>query len=165
MHRPLWLCLCACLAASCSSPADKSSGAIKTGPRLYVTNERSGTLTIIDATTRTAIATISLGKRPRGLRPSPDGRLLYIALSGSPIAGPGVDESKLPPPDKQADGIGVVDLRAGKLAMVLPGGSDPEQVAVSADGARLFVANEDAAQMSVIDVATRQVVQTYKVGS
>ena len=87
-----------------------------------------------------------LGKRPRGLKLSPDGKLLYVALSGSPIAGPGVDESKLPPADKGADGIGVVDLATLKLVHVLRGVSDPEQLAVSADGKRLFVASEDTGQ-------------------
>src|SRR5262245_51319021 len=148
MHRFIPLCLCVGLAAACSSPTEKPQVATKTGPRLYVTNERAGTLTVIDVSTRNAIVTVPLGKRPRGLVPSSDGKRLYVALSGSPIAGPGVDESKLPPPDRQADGIGMVDLSTNKLITVLPGGSDPEQVALSADGNSIFVANEDAAQMS-----------------
>ena len=57
------------------------------GPRVYVTNERSGNMTVIDANTNQAIATIALGKRPRGIRLAPDGKTLYVALSGSPIAG------------------------------------------------------------------------------
>ena len=35
------------------------------------------------------------------------------------VAGPGVDESKLPPADLSADGIGVVDIKEGKLLKVL----------------------------------------------
>lgn len=95
---------------------------------------------------------------------SPDGKLLYVALSGSPIAGPGVDESKLPPPDRTADGIGVVDLAEQKLLRVIHSGTDPEQVAVSADGTKLFVANEDAATATVIDAASGQILKTYTVG-
>src|ERR1700755_1437162 len=53
-----------------------------------VSNERSGTVTVIDGTSRKAVATIEAGKRPRGIPPSPDGTLLYVALSGSPIHGP-----------------------------------------------------------------------------
>ena len=41
---------------------------------------------------RCGIATIPLGKRPRGIKASPDRTMLYVALSGSPAAGPGVDE-------------------------------------------------------------------------
>src|SRR5918994_4709352 len=65
--------------------------------RLYVTNEISGDLSVIDVETERVIATIPLGKRPRGVRVSPDRSTLYVALSGSPIAPPGVDEESLPP--------------------------------------------------------------------
>jgi YVTN family beta-propeller protein len=131
---------------------------------LYVTNESSGDLTIIDAATLTPTATIKLGKRPRGIAASPDGSRLYVALSGSPNAGPGVDEKTLPPPDRSADGIGVVDLKQGKLLKVLPSGTDPEQLAVSHDGTKVFIANEDAGKASVVDVATGEIVETFKIG-
>ena len=131
---------------------------------IYVTNESSGDLSILDAETRAVVATVPLGKRPRGIAVSPDRGTLYVALSGSPNAGPGVDESKLPPPDRTADGIGVVDVRQQKLIKVLTSGTDPEQVAVSHDGKLLFVANEDAALASVIDIGTGKVVETFKTG-
>ena len=148
-----------------SEPAPAAEPAIEQpAVAVYVTNETSGDLTIIDATKNTALATIPLGKRPRGIAASPDRRFLYVALSGSPVAGPGVDESKLPPPDRSADGIGVVDIAQRKLVRVLESGTDPEQVAVSADGRHLFVANEDAAVMSVVDPTSGKVLRTYKVG-
>ena len=131
---------------------------------LYVTNEMSGDLTVIDAATLAPVATIPLGKRPRGLAASPDGTRLYVALSGSPNAGPGVDEKTLPPPDRNADGIGVVDLQQGKLLKVLPSGPDPEQLAVSPDGTRIFIANEDAAKASIVDVASGQISESFKIG-
>ena len=49
---------------------------------------------------------IAVGKRPRGIKLSRDGKLLYAAVTGSPLGGPNVDESKLPPADRDADGIG-----------------------------------------------------------
>ena len=107
--------------SGCSQPAARSipspvsaqppTPAAAGGPRLYVTNERSGDLSVIDVGTRQIVATVPLGKRPRGVRVSPDGTVLYVALSGSPFAPPGVDEKTLPPPDRSADGIGVVDVR------------------------------------------------------
>ena len=136
---------------SCSQPPQQQAAPAPAEPsvstpagRLYVTNENSGDLTVIDTATRQVIATIPLGKRPRGIKVSPDGATLYVALSGSPMAPPGTDESKLPPPDRKADGIGVVDVKQGKLLRVIQAGSDPEQTAVSQDGRWLFVANEDA---------------------
>src|SRR5687767_5329418 len=74
-----------------------------------VSNERSGDVSLIDGDTREVIDTIRVGKRPRGIAPSRDGKLLYVALSGSPIAGPpgkdGKERTDLPPPDRAADGI------------------------------------------------------------
>ena len=46
--------------------------------------KRPGDLSVIDAATQTVIATAPLGKRPRGIKASPDGKTLYVALSGSP---------------------------------------------------------------------------------
>jgi len=131
---------------------------------LYVTNEQSGDLSVIDAETGMVVNTIKLGKRPRGIAASPDGTKLYVALSGSPAAGPGVDEKTLPPPDRSADGIGVVDIKEGKLLTVINSGTDPEQVAVSKDGLRLFVANEDSGQLTAIDTASGTIAETFKVG-
>jgi YVTN family beta-propeller protein len=139
-----------CAAATFSVPLV----AAESGYRVYVTNERSGTLSVIDGASSKVTATVALGKRPRGLKISPDGKLLYVALSGSPSAGPGVDESKLPPADKGADGIGVVDLATLKLVRVLRGVSDPEQLAVSRDGKRLYIASEDTGQAIILDAGS-----------
>lgn len=132
--------------------------------RVLVTNERTGSLSVIDGVTRKVVGTVQLGKRPRGLKLSPDGKLLYVALSGSPIAGPGVDASKLPPADKGADGIGIVDTATLKLLKVLRGVSDPEQLAVSGDGKRLYIASEDTGRAIVLDAATGSTVASLAVG-
>jgi YVTN family beta-propeller protein len=132
--------------------------------RVFVTNETSGDISVIDVAAQRVVATIPVGKRPRGIRLSPDGTQLFVALSGSPIAPPGVDESTLPPPDKKADGIGVVSVRDLKLVRTIAAGSDPEQTAVSLDGSRLFVANEDVGEVSVVSVSDGKVLASFKVG-
>jgi len=131
---------------------------------IYVTNEGDGTLSVIDGGTHQLVATLPLGKRPRGIQSSPDGKLLYVALSGSPIATPGVDERTLPPADKQADGIGVVDVKTRRLLRVIKGVSDPEQVAVSRDGKRLYIASEDSESVVVLDTAGSGVVAALRAG-
>src|SRR5512134_3086528 len=118
------------LASACSrSEAPQPAPAATSGPgaenarpaggRLFVTNEVSGDISVIDVAAQKVITTIQVGKRPRGIRVSPDGSTLYVALSGSPIAPPGVDESKLPPPDRKADGIGVVSVSEQRLLRVI----------------------------------------------
>jgi YVTN family beta-propeller protein len=59
-----------------------------TGFQVWVSNERSGNVTVIDGDTHKVVATIAVGKRPRGIHPSPDGKLMYVAVSGSPIGEP-----------------------------------------------------------------------------
>ena len=46
---------------------------------LYVTNERAGTVSVIDAKTDAVVNTFSVGTRPRGIVAS--GKRLYIAVS------------------------------------------------------------------------------------
>src|SRR5207253_3604320 len=121
-------------------------------------------LTVINADTQTTIGTFKLGKRPRGIQASPDGKSLYVALSGSPPAPPGVDEKTLPPPDRTADGIGEIDADTYQVKRIIHAGNDPEQLAISADGRRLFVANEDAATASVVDVPSGNVIERVKIG-
>jgi YVTN family beta-propeller protein len=145
------------------SASTPSAPAATGGYRVYVTNEASGDLTVIDGATNAVTATIPLGKRPRGVRVSPDGRTLYIALSGSPVAGPGVDESTLPTADKAADGIAVFDVATSKVLRVIRGVSDPEQLAVSADG-KLYIASEDTGQAVVVDAASGAALASVPVG-
>lgn len=135
--------LCLLLAAGCA-PA-RTPGAW----RVYVTNEASGDLTVIDGPSRAVVSTRPLGKRPRGLQVQPDGRGLLITLSGAPVAPPGVDESTLPPPDKAADGIGLFAFGAGRVERILRGVPNPEQVAVSASG-RVYAPCEDRGSVVVL---------------
>ncbi len=134
------------------------------GYRVYVTNEVSGDLTIIDSETMKVEARVPLGKRPRGIHASADGKTIYVALSGSPIAGPGVDESKLPPADKSADGIGVFDVSSQMLLKVIPSGSDPEEFDLSLDGKLLYVSNEDVGGVTILDLTSGKVVKEIKTG-
>src|SRR6476660_2729872 len=175
-HHLLSIAAAAGFAVACGSPdagkppqsaAPAAAPAPPAAPpkvRVYVTNEWSGDLTVINADTQTAIGTYKLGKRPRGIQASPDGKSLYVALSGSPPAGPGVDPKTLPPPDRNADGVGEVDADTYKLKRIIHAGADPEQLAISADGTRLYVANEDTETLSVVDLATGSVIAAVKVG-
>jgi YVTN family beta-propeller protein len=123
-------------------------------PLLYTSDEAGGVVVAVDPTAGNVVASIPVGKRPRGLKVSRDGKLLFVALSGSPRGGPGVDESKLPPGDRSADGVGVVDLATKTLVRTLPSGQDPETFDFSPDGKTLYVSNEETAELSVLDVAT-----------
>jgi YVTN family beta-propeller protein len=135
-----------------------------TGPRLYVSDETGGNVIVIDPEAGTVVERIAIGKRPRGIKLSRDGRQLLVALSGSAIGGPNVDESKLPPPDRSADGIGVLDLASLKVVRTHDSGPDPESFDISLDGTKVFVSNEDAAEMSILDLTSGTITTRVKVG-
>jgi YVTN family beta-propeller protein len=172
-HRSLQLFGCMLCVLS---PA---SGHAAPGYQVFVTNEKSGDITIIDGSNFKAIATIPVGKRPRGIHVSPDGKTVYVALSGTPVEGPpeldahgnpilkknkGGDDDDDTKADKAADGIGVVDVAAGKLTKKIAAGSDPEEFALSKDGRQLYISNEDVKTASVIDIATAKVEHIVMVG-
>ena len=156
------------LLSGCGAPTTTKETARAPEPqdayRIYITNEASGDLSIIGSGRHEVVATIKLGKRPRGIHASPDGKTIYVALSGSPMAPPGVDESKLPPPDRSADGIGVFDVETNRLVRVISSGNDPEEFDLSRDGKLLYVSNEDAARVSVVDIAAAKVIHELPVG-
>jgi YVTN family beta-propeller protein len=132
--------------------------------RLYISAEDGGDIVVVDPVAATVVGRIPVGKRPRGLKIAPDGKQLFVALSGSPRGGPGVDESKLPPGDRAADGIGAVDLAAGKLVRKYDSGQDPESMDLSPDGKTMFVSNEETAAVSVLDVATGKLLNSIAIG-
>jgi YVTN family beta-propeller protein len=167
------------LLASATAPSSAQAAAAY---QIYVTNEKSGDVTVIDGSDFKVVGTIPVGKRPRGIHVSPDGKKVYVALSGTPVEGPPAldaqgnpilkknskaddddddDDSKA---DKSADGIGVVDVAQKKLTGKISAGSDPEEFAVSKDGTRIYVSNEDIKTATVINIASGKVEHIIPVG-
>src|SRR5687767_11406195 len=132
----------------------------------YVTNEDSQELSVIDTRTDSVVATIPVGTRPRGVRVTPDGKTVFVALSGSPKCPPTMpdEECEKLKSDKTKDGIAVVDAVTRRVTRILPGGSDPEAFDISRDGSTLFVSNEDADLASIVDIRSGKVRSSVTVG-
>src|SRR5207245_10731387 len=56
-------------------------------PLLYVSNELANTITVISPSSAAAIATIAVGRRPRGMALSPAHRTVYAAPGGDDALG------------------------------------------------------------------------------
>jgi YVTN family beta-propeller protein len=157
------------LAASASTAAARSY-------QIYVSDERSNEVTVIDGADFTVAGTIPVGKRPRGIHASPDGKSVYVALSGTPIAMPPQldahgnpvfkrdDDDNASNADKAADGIGIIDVAHQRLAGKISAGSDPEEFALSKDGTQIYVSNEDTKSASVVNIAAAKVEHVIAVG-
>ncbi|HEY6003994.1 MAG TPA: beta-propeller fold lactonase family protein [Anaeromyxobacter sp.] len=132
---------------------------------MYVSNEGSNDLSIIDGAKDEVVATVPVGKRPRGLRLDAKGARLFAALSGSPPQGPGSAPASAAAPDRSADGIAVVDVRKRRVVRILPAGDDPESFDLLPDGRTLVVSNEESASASIVDIPAARVVATVRVGA
>jgi len=120
---------------------------------------------VIDTQRLRAIATIAVGRRPRGLVLSHDGASLYVAVSGLPKCLRRSPERSAQaaagPEGRRRGGHRYRDAQADAH---VTGVSDPERVEISRDGHSLFVTDEDAARLSVLDAARGRVVATIPVG-
>jgi PQQ-dependent catabolism-associated beta-propeller protein len=127
------------LALVCALPVARAETA-------YVSDEAANAIHVIVAPRWVETATIAVGKRPRGMQLSHDGRQLYVALGND-------------------DRIDVVDLATRKVVDHLPSGPDPERFVVSPDGRWLYVANESDNTVSFVDIAHRKIVHEVAVGA
>jgi len=160
-----WRLICTCIQTLSALVICGASFAGEGCVEVLVSNEASGDIAIVDPRSASVIAKVPVGKRPRGMALSPDREQLFVALSGSPVARPNADGTSLPPPDKRTDGIGVVDLTTRQLVRTITGVSDPERVAVSSDGKRLFVASEDQGLVVMFDANSGALLARTHVGA
>ncbi len=133
---------------------------------VYATNEDSNNVSIIDGATSKVLATVPVGKRPRGLKLNPDGTRLYVAVSGTQKCPPTMkdeDCEKLAV-DPGADGIAEVDTASHAVLRVLPSGLDPEQFDVDWRAGLVYVANEDANQASILSLEKGEIITTVPTG-
>ena len=112
--------------------------------RIFVTNEKSNNISVIDAETLNVEHTIDVGDRPRGIGLSPDSSELYVAIS---------EENK----------IVVLDPNSLKILRDFEAGSDPETFGVHPNG-NIYISNEDDAKASVFDPKTGKQLAEFKVG-
>jgi YVTN family beta-propeller protein len=160
------------LTAACSRDAKPEGAAggkdatASPGYLAYVTNEDSNELTIIDTGADSVVATVAVGTRPRGVKVTPDGKTVFVALSGSPKCPPTMpdEECEKLKVDKSKDGIAVIDAATRAVTKVIPGGSDPETFDISANGALLYVSNEDAGTASIVEIGPGTVRATVPTG-
>ncbi len=139
---------------------------VEAASRAYVSNEDGESVTVLDTQKDEVIATVPVGKRPRGLKLNREGSLLYVAVSGLPKCPPSVPDAECAKlkRDLNADGIATIDTATLKVTGLLKSGSDPEQFDLSHDGKRLFISNEDSAQVSVLDTVNGSIIASIPTG-
>ncbi len=113
---------------------------------LYVPNEYDNTISVIDISNDSVVATIPVGGNYADtVAVSPDGALVYVA-----------SESGI---------VSVIDTSTNSVVSTIGVGSQPYVVAFSPNGATAFVTNASSNTVSVINTAENVVVATINVGS
>jgi len=122
------------------------AAAVEAAPtnRLFVSNEKSDTVSVIDLATLEVTHTIDVGERPRGIGLAPDGSELYVAVS-------------------EEDAIAVIDPETLEVKRKFECGDDPETFDVHPNG-NIYISNEDDAKASVYDPKTGEQLAVIKVG-
>ena len=113
---------------------------------IYVANEFSNTVSIIDESTDKIQATVKVGSFPYGIDVNPMTNRVYVANRGS-------------------NTISVIDGSTNLKMADIHVGNSPIDVAVNPSSSLVYVTNIESATVSVIDGITNTISSTIKVGS
>lgn len=113
----------------------------------YVTNEESGTLSVVDRAKDRVVSTIQVGRAPRGIVVEPDTRRAFVLNGGG-------------------DTVTVIDVNTHRAIHTfnLEIRSQAQELAISPQGQALYVANTALNSVSVLDTSSFGVTANVAVG-
>ena len=142
------------------------------GGKVFVADEGSNTVSIIDTTSLKTIGRVAVGQGPHNVQLAPDGKLLWVTNNGEPAK----KNEKTPDAKMSKSGgmnmagtapgaVWVIDTATDKVVAKVPVGMHPAHVVVTPDGRHAYVANGGDNSVSVVDIAAQSVVATITVGA
>jgi YVTN family beta-propeller protein len=170
---------------ACATPPP----AAVTPNRIYVANESSNNVTVIDGGTFSVVGTIdALNHSTHDLSLTRDGRLLFATnlASGrvsvidtigmetiaSIFTGARSHVVTLTNDNRHAwvanigeDNISIIDVAALRIVGTIPVGKGPTGLAFSRNGAFAYVSNQGDRTLNVIDTASHRIIKTLEVGA
>lgn len=185
-HVGIWQCVTRALIILLSLGVGLLNAAAQSPNSTYVTN-LSGTVSVIDNTTNTVVATIPVGIFPSGVAITPNGARVYVtnifnsisvieAATNSVIAT--IPSGQLPTgiaitpdgtrayvvnqfvTDQGKNTVSVIDTMSNSIVAAISVGLGASEIAITPDGARAYVPNQQDSIITVIDIATNKVVTT-----
>ena len=113
--------------------------------KVFVSNEKSNTVSVIDSETLEVVDSFDVGQRPRGITLADEGRQLLVAVGDD-------------------DTVEVYDTATYEMLHTLPSGPDPELFVLHPSGNPLYIANEDDNLVTVVDLETLRPITEIPVG-
>ncbi|MAJ24579.1 MAG: hypothetical protein CMP36_03620 [Rickettsiales bacterium] len=104
---------------------------------IFVSNENSDTVTVLNSADKKIIKTIKTGGRPRDIKISNDKSKIYVVVS-------------------EENHIVEIDISNLEIVNYIESGDDPEIFDISPDGHILAVSNEDDNELTIIDIKNRK---------
>jgi YVTN family beta-propeller protein len=118
---------------------------------IYVTNQESDSISVIDGTTRSLVnRNIPVGTFPHVVAVNPITNKIYVTNWGTI--------------DINSSTVSVIDGRTNRVIAQVPTGNSPHSVVINPKTNLAYVSNEDDNTVSVIDGSTYKVLKTIKVG-
>ncbi len=115
-------------------------------PFAYITNYGSNSVSVIDTSTNTVTATVTVGTNPYGVAVNPAGTRVYVS-------------------NRNSNSVSVIDTSTNTVTATVTVGTNPRGVAVNPAGTRVYVLNYNSNNVSVIDTSTNTVTATVTVGT
>ncbi len=109
---------------------------------LYVSSRDAGRVTALQTATNMIMRTYTVDAMPQRIAVSPDGRTLYVAT--------------------ESTGLNVLDLESGVRDSVSGVKAGAVGLALSPDGAHVYVVSPTAGTVQIVDAATRTVISTLR---
>lgn len=154
----------------------------------YVTNEESGTVSVVDRTKNQVVSVIQVGRAPRGIVVEPEGRRAFVLNGGDDTitvidvnsqavlhtfnieAQARARELAISPlgrtlyaANTSLNSVSVIDTASLGVTATVPVGISPVAVAVDPRSTRVLVANQGSNSVSLIDTFSNRVVGTVQV--
>jgi YVTN family beta-propeller protein len=114
--------------------------------RVYVSNNGSNNVSIVDGSTNAVIATTPVGSKPMGVAVNPTTNRVYVANQGS-------------------NNVSVLDGSSNAVIATIAVGTGPIEVAVNPTTNRVYVTNSQSNTASVIDGASNTVIASISFAS
>ncbi|MGD9533878.1 MAG: beta-propeller fold lactonase family protein [Candidatus Nitrosocosmicus sp.] len=104
---------------------------------IYVANDHSNNVTVIDSTTNEVIAVVKVGEGPWALEYNPSNNNIYVS-------------------NRDSDDVSVIDSTTNEVVKTIKVGSEPREIEFNPHNSKMYVANADSSTVSVIDSTTNE---------
>src|SRR3970040_567178 len=140
-----------------------AASALAATNKVFVADEESSTVSVLDAGSFKKIAAVSVGREPHNVQISPDGKLAWVTNNGEQ-AMPGMGKGGHAAMSSGGE-VWAIDTASHAVVAKIPVGKHPAHVVLTPDGRFAYVTNGGENTVSVVDTEARQVVATIPVGA